>query len=248
MTATSEREILPADALVLGNATCEQADAIRFVGNMLVERGHVDADYVDGMLTREETVSTYLGNGIAMPHGTFESRDAVHSTGIVVAQYPDGIDWGLGTAHVVIGLAAIGDDHVAVLSHIAEVLQDEDVAEELWTTTDLELVHRTLSTTIEEDDSVSDEAGNSSVTISGEGGLHARPASLIVDYAKSFEGQIVIQKDDKTAKAASIMSLLALGAVANDVVDISVTGADDAACAAAFDEIERILTTPEDQL
>lgn len=245
--SAAEREILPLDALELGRPSCSREEAIRFVGEMLVARGHVDADYVDGMLLREQTVSTYLGNGIAMPHGTFESRDAVHSTGIVVAQYPDGVEFELGTAHVVIGLAAIGDDHVAILSHIAEILQDEEVAEQLWTTSDINLVHSTLTTTIEEEAGDAAAIGRS-ITISGEGGLHARPASLIVDFAKSFEGEITLTKGDKTAKAGSIMSLLALGATANDTVNVNVSATDDADSEAAYQEVERILTTPEDEL
>lgn len=217
-------------------------EAISFVGNMLVERGHATSDYVDGMLEREQKVSTFLGNGVAMPHGTFESKEAIQRTGIVVAQYPEGIDWGVGTAHLVIGLAASGEEHVQILSHIAEVLQDEDLAAELGSTTDAAYLHATLNTPVEDDepDSVSAE-----VTITSEAGLHARPASLIVEYAKAYDGEILISKDGRSAKANSIMSLLSLGAVSNDTVSIDVTGEDgDAALA----EVTRNLTTPEAEL
>lgn len=242
MTATQEI-VLSREAMITGLPSVEKAEAIRYVGNLLAENGHIDASYVEAMLEREETVSTYLGNGVAMPHGTFESRDAVHSTGIVVAQYPDGIDWGMGTAHLVIGLAALGDDHVQVLSHIAEALQDEDVAEQLWTTTDTEFLYQVLTSSDDDDGPI-----DRSITISGEGGLHARPASLIVEFAKTYDGKITITKDEKTAKATSIMSVLALGAVANDVVDVHVEGDDAEAAEAAADEIQRILTTPESEL
>jgi len=246
--SVTDTPLLAREAVIVGLPSVTKQEAIEYVGSLLVERGHIDAPYVAAMLEREETVSTFLGNGVAMPHGTFESRDAVISTGIVVAQYPEGIDWGVGTAHLVIGLAALGDDHVNVLSHIAEVLQDEEVAEELWTTTEHDLLYRVL--TGNEDSDASEESGpvERSITISGEGGLHARPASLIVEFAKSFDGKITITKDDKTAKATSIMSVLALGAVANDTVDIVVDGDDPAAAEAAADEVERILTTPESEL
>ena len=198
-------------------------------------------------------MSTFLGNGVAMPHGTFESRDWVHSTGIVVAQYPDGIDWGVGTAHLVIGLGAVGDDHVAVLSHIAEVLQDEEVAEELWTTDNADHLYSVLSAGAEgegSEEAASEAMGpvDRTITISGEGGLHARPASLIVEFAKAYDGKITISKGEKTAKGTSIMGLLSLGAVASDVVEVSVEGADAAATTEAADEVERILTTPESEL
>ena len=243
--AVADMPSLAREAVITGLPSVTKEEAITYVGSMLVERGHVGDDYVAAMLEREETVSTFLGNGVAMPHGTFESRDSVKSTGIVVAQYPDGIDWGVGTAHLVIGLGAVGDDHVGVLSHIAEVLQDEEVAEELWTTDNAEHLYSVLATSQDEE-----EAGpvERTVTISGEGGLHARPASLIVEFAKGFDGTITISKGEKTAKGTSIMSVLALGAVANDVVEIVADGADSGSATAAVDEVERILTTPESEL
>ena len=243
--AVADMPSLAREAVITGLPSVTKEEAITYVGSMLVERGHVGDDYVAAMLEREETVSTFLGNGVAMPHGTFESRDSVKSTGIVVAQYPDGIDWGVGTAHLVIGLGAVGDDHVGVLSHIAEILQDEEVAEELWTTDNAEHLYSVLATSQDEE-----EAGpvERTVTISGEGGLHARPASLIVEFAKGFDGTITISKGEKTAKGTSIMSVLALGAVANDVVEIVADGADSGSATAAVDEVERILTTPESEL
>lgn len=246
-------EMLAKDAVVTGLESVTKEEAIRYVGNLLVERGHVGESYVDAMVERESKVSTFLGNGVAMPHGTFESKEAIVKSGIVVAQFPQGVDWGVGTAHIVIGLGAVGDDHVAILSHMAEILQDEEQAQALWDTTDQEFLYNVL-TTIPDDDEEDDDDGaaggpiDRSVTISGEGGLHARPASMIVEYAKGFDGNIVIAKDDKTAKANSIMSLLALGAVASDTVQITVEGDDASANGAAADEIERILTTPEAEL
>ncbi len=248
-------DMLRRESVVTGLPSVSKDDAIRHVGNMLVEMGCVDASYVDAMVERDGNVSTFLGNGVAMPHGTFESKEAVKKTGIVVAQYPDGVDWGVGTAHIVIGLGAVGDDHVSILSHMAEILQDEEQAESLWTTTDADRLYTVLTTPVDDDDDDEDDddaapAGpiERSVTISGEGGLHARPASIIVEYAKGFDGTIVIAKGEKTAKANSIMSVLALGAVANDTVAITVEGDDPAANAAAADEVERILTTPEEEL
>ncbi|GEM_PF-257243 len=244
---------LAREAVITGLPSVSKTQAIEYVGSLLVERGHVSEKYVGAMLEREESVSTFLGNGVAMPHGTFESRDWVQSTGIVVAQYPDGVDWGVGTAHLVIGLGAVGDDHVAVLSHIAEVLQDEETAEELWTTDNADQLFTVLSTGVADDDTEAtgpDPSGpvDRTITISGEGGLHARPASLIVEFAQSYDGKITITKGDKTAKGTSIMGLLSLGAVASDVVEVSVEGDDPTATGAAADEVERILTTPESEL
>ncbi len=246
-------DVLRRESVVTGLPSVSKDEAIRYVGGMLVDLGCVEQSYVDAMVERDGNVSTFLGNGVAMPHGTFESKEAVMRTGIVVAQYPDGVDWGVGTAHIVIGLGAVGDDHVTILSHMAEILQDEEQAEALWTTNDQEFLYNVLTTIPDDDDDEDDDAGvagpiTRTITISGEGGLHARPASFIVEFAKEFDGQIVIAKAEKTAKANSIMSVLALGAVANDEVVVTVEGEDAAANAAAADEVERILTTPEEEL
>lgn len=143
---TEERtEVLARDAIALGQSATGMDEAIDFVGGILVDRGIVGVGYIPGMKDREETVSTYLGNGVALPHGTIATQDEIRGTGIVVAQYPDGVDWGAGTAHLVIGLAAQGDEHVAVLSQLAEVLQDEELCEQLWVTDDVDFVYSTLN-------------------------------------------------------------------------------------------------------
>lgn len=129
-------EVLTADDVELGCIATSMDGAITLAGQMLVDRGAVNIGYVQGMRDREKTVSTYLGNGVALPHGTLETKGEVLSTRLVVTQYPEGVEWDGGTAHLVVGLAAIGDDHVAVLSQLAEVLQDEDLCHKLWVTTD----------------------------------------------------------------------------------------------------------------
>lgn len=129
-------DILTDDSVVLGLDSVSKDEAITAAGRMLVGRGLVDDGYVDAMHRREATISTYMGNGVAMPHGTFDARDTIHGTGIVVMQYPDGVDWGDEKARLVVGLAATGEDHVGVLSQLAEVLLDEDLCEVLSTTDD----------------------------------------------------------------------------------------------------------------
>jgi phosphocarrier protein FPr len=84
------------------------------------------------MLAREKTMSTYLGNGVAIPHGEFDSRGAILSTGISVLQLPDGVIWEDDEkAYLIIGIAASSDEHVGVLSRLAEVIEDEALTEDL---------------------------------------------------------------------------------------------------------------------
>ena len=138
-------EILARDSVYIAKSAASQDEAIEFVGHKLVDLGLVDEPYVPAMKKREESFSTYLGNGVALPHGTFDAKSSVHGTGIVVAQYPDGVAWGDETAHLVIGLAATGEDHVNVLAQLAEVLMDEELCEKLWVTDDADEIYEALS-------------------------------------------------------------------------------------------------------
>lgn len=140
----ADSAILTRESVVVGLPSVSKEEAIRSAGDLLVARGLVDAEYVDAMMRREESFSTYMGNGVSMPHGTFDAKHAIHGTGIVVMQYPEGVDWGDETAKLVIGLAADGDDHVAILSQLAEVLQEEELCEMLWATDDPQVILDTL--------------------------------------------------------------------------------------------------------
>ncbi|MFN3070135.1 fused PTS fructose transporter subunit IIA/HPr protein [Serratia sp. J2] len=123
----------------LGAAASGKQEAIRQVAAALTSAGCVSAAYVDGMLQRELQTSTYLGNGIAIPHGTTDTRDLVLNTGVQVFQFPQGIEWGEGqTAYVVIGIAARSDEHLALLRQLTHVLSDDSVAEQLAKTTSAE--------------------------------------------------------------------------------------------------------------
>ncbi|HCT9093929.1 TPA: fused PTS fructose transporter subunit IIA/HPr protein [Serratia liquefaciens] len=123
----------------LGATASNKQEAIRQVAAALTEAGCVSAPYVDGMLQRELQTSTYLGNGIAIPHGTTDTRDLVLNTGVQVFQFPQGIEWGEGqTAYVVIGIAARSDEHLALLRQLTHVLSDDNVAEQLAKTTSAE--------------------------------------------------------------------------------------------------------------
>ncbi|MFP2909589.1 PTS sugar transporter subunit IIA, partial [Pyxidicoccus sp. 3LFB2] len=129
----------------LGQAATSKTEAIRLVGQTLVDEGFIEPGYVDSMLRREKVSATYLGNGIAIPHGTPDARAFVKKTGVVVVQFPRGVDWGGGPAHVVVGIAARSDEHLQVLANLTGVLGDAVKAEELARTTDAELVVATLN-------------------------------------------------------------------------------------------------------
>ena len=136
------------DSIFLGLKATQKEDAIKFAGDQLVKLGNVSPEYVDGIFAREELVSTYLGESIAVPHGTIEAKQYVQKTGIVFCQYPEGIQWGEGEddiAKMVIGIAAQGDEHNMVLMAITNSLDDEDAVECLQNTTNPADVLRILS-------------------------------------------------------------------------------------------------------
>ncbi|MCW2473454.1 MULTISPECIES: fused PTS fructose transporter subunit IIA/HPr protein [unclassified Symbiopectobacterium] len=122
----------------MGATAGNKQDAIQQVAAALAAAGCVSPAYVDGMLQRELQTSTYLGNGIAIPHGTTDTRDLVLKTGVQVFQFPQGIAWGEETAYVVLGIAARSDEHLALLRQLTHVLSDENVAERMAKTASAE--------------------------------------------------------------------------------------------------------------
>ncbi|AIW12974.1 PTS mannitol transporter subunit IICBA [Vibrio tubiashii] len=124
----------------LGLTASNKEDAIRFAGNKLVEMGYVEPEYVDAMFEREKLVPTYLGESIAVPHGTIEAKDKVKKTGIVICQYPAGIqftdDQG-DVAKLVIGIAAKNDEHIQVITTITNALDEPEAIETLTSTQDV---------------------------------------------------------------------------------------------------------------
>lgn len=130
---------LSAQNIRLNGSASNKEEAIRLVASGLVANGNVVEGYEVGMLNRETQTSTYLGNGIAIPHGTLDTRDLVKNTGVQVYQFPQGIEWGEGnTAYVVIGIAAKSDEHLTLLRQLTTVLGDEAVAEKLAKTQNLD--------------------------------------------------------------------------------------------------------------
>ena len=116
----------------------DKQQAIEMAASALVQTDNVENGYLQGMLARELQTSTFLGNGIAIPHGTLDTRSMVKKTGVQVFQFPQGIEWGEGNiAHVVIGIAARSDEHLSLLRQLTHVLSDEDTAAKLAKITDV---------------------------------------------------------------------------------------------------------------
>ena len=128
---------LTANDVRLGAAATDWQDALQQAAQDLERAGRTSSDYLAGMMAREQQSSTVLGNGIAIPHGTPESRDAVLDTGIRILQFPDGVDWHDGArVHVLVAIAAQSDEHLDILRHLTRVLDKPGLAEQLARATD----------------------------------------------------------------------------------------------------------------
>ena len=140
-----KKDVIIADGIKLNQSPVSKEQAIQAAGELLTKLGYVDASYVDAMQEREKLVTTYMGMGVAIPHGTTQAKGTVKKTGIVLLQYPEGVDFGEEKAQLVFGIAGIGDEHLDLLSKICEMLEDEEVLETLKTTADVNWVLERLS-------------------------------------------------------------------------------------------------------
>src|SRR3954463_11429040 len=107
----------------------DKVDAIHQAGAILVEGGYIHPGYIHSMMKREQITATYLGNGIAIPHGLPQDRKLIQHTGLSVLQLPEGVEWNRGEiVHLVVGIAARSDEHIGVLAKLTDVLEDEATA------------------------------------------------------------------------------------------------------------------------
>ena len=235
-------EILRPSAVAVGAIASDKAAAIDRVGAILMAEGLVTDEYVRAMHEREAIISTYLGNGIALPHGTGENQESILRTGLAVAQFPAGVPWGDEPARLVIGLAAKSEEHIPILSRLAGVLEDADLCERLGRTSDPLEIHRALTAdtaTPAVGPAEHDEADvGRTVRIANPSGLHARPAAEIVELLMDFDADVTIVAGERKANAASITQLIALGASVGDEVMVSASGDDSEA---AIEAVLRVL-------
>jgi PTS system mannitol-specific IIC component len=143
--AMKRKDVLIRDSIKLNQPSVTKEEAIRRAGELLVERGAVEPTYIDAMLEREKLVSTYMGMGIAIPHGTAQAKGTVKKTAITMLQYPDGVDFGDEKAQLVFGIAGIGDEHLDLLGKISMALDDEKTLEKMKTTNDVDWILKILS-------------------------------------------------------------------------------------------------------
>lgn len=210
----------------------DKTDAIRQAGSLLVENGNMQPGYITSMMEREKVAHTYLGNGIAIPHGLPKDRDLIVQTGISVVQLPAGVEWNPGeTVHLVVGIAAKSDEHIEILSNLTYVLDDEATVARLAKTSNPDdiiacLTNRGSNGQAPVETVASDFAKFVDIAIRGKAGLHARPATVLANLAKEFQSEIRIRYGNQTANVKSLVSLLKLGVEGGQTIRLMAQGSD----------------------
>ena len=230
---------LSAKDILLNQTTNDKTTAIKLIAKRAFENGYTEIDFTEAMLARELHVSTYLINGIAIPHATLTAKKHIIKTGFIIGQFPEGIKWTEDgdIVYFAVGIIAKDDDHLAALGQLIEVVQDAALAKKLGSTASSEDIIQALSksdTTSSikpEEDKQEHVHANldlaivKSATITDKAGIHARPAAVIAKKAASFTNtKIQLRIGDKVADAKAIMKLLSLGAAHEQTIYVSAEG------------------------
>ncbi len=146
---TETNTILRKSNIKLGLRSVDKESAIKMAGELLFKGGYVEAEYITAMLEREEQLSTYIGSGVAIPHGVGKAKNNIKKSGMVVLQFPDGVAFGEETAYLVIGIAGVGNEHLSILSNIATALEDEEHVKLISSTRDAEEIFKLFTTDLE---------------------------------------------------------------------------------------------------
>lgn len=142
----SNLNILKKENIKLNLDSVTKNQAIKMAGELLVKSGYVDTDYIDAMYERESQLSTYIGKGVAIPHGIGKSKENIKNSGIVFLQFPQGVMFGEDVAHILIGIAGAGNEHLSILSNLASALDEDKIVEILQSTKDVDEVYNILTT------------------------------------------------------------------------------------------------------
>lgn len=236
--------LLTAELVRLGAGPGSKHDAIREAGALLVAAGVIEPGYVDSLQGREQVSNTYLGSGVAIPHGLQEDRHLIRRTGVAVLQVPEGVEWQGGErARLIVAIAAQSDEHIALLQRLTRLIGDPAQLERLLTARDPQIVVDALN-------GVSLTATSSSATptattpadydhrldliLDYPHGLHARPASAWVATAKRYQSALRVRNGSVAADPKNLVSLLQLGATAQARLVLSAQGGDAAEALAAL--------------
>ena len=230
LIALESTALMPRDRVCLGAQPADKESAIRQAAQLLIAAGCIDPAYAASMSKREAVANTFLGHGVAIPHGLGEDRHLVRRNGIAVLQVPAGVEWNPGqTAHLIVAIAAQSDEHITILRRLTRLIQNHSRLVTLFVTDDAGAIVDALTTDGAEPvptTDVHDLPERLDWTVPYPAGLHARPASRWVETARSFGARIQVRAGQQVADAKNLVSLLQLGLRVGDAVVISAEGRD----------------------
>ncbi|MCJ7688376.1 MAG: PTS sugar transporter subunit IIA, partial [Clostridiaceae bacterium] len=142
-----ESSVLKRENVKVHLKSTDKYEAIRLAGRLLVDGGYVSEEYIEAMIERENDLTTYIGQGIAIPHGVGAAKKNIIKSGIVVLQYPQGISFDGDLAYIVVGIAGVGNEHLSILSNLANVIEDadEDTLNKIRNTDEVEYLYETFT-------------------------------------------------------------------------------------------------------
>ena len=143
----NQKNVLIKESIQTNMSFTDNKEATVAAGKILLENGYVQQEYIDSMLEKLETqpFATYIGNGVAIPHGMAEGSKYVKNTGISIIQVPSGVEWNEERAYIVVGIAANSDDHMNVLASLADAIEDPNEAKKLWSESSVDKIFDLLS-------------------------------------------------------------------------------------------------------
>lgn len=220
----------------LGANIQDKASAIRAAGELLVESGYIEAGYIESMLAHEQQANTCRGQGIAISHGQQNDRALIKKTGLSVVQIPNGVRWNKDQiVHLIVCIAARGDEHGEILAALSTVLDHEATVRHLATTTDADEILKALRRGASNDTPAATsiepwpDAVHMEVVLRGESGLHARPATKFAEIAADFSSDVRVVHGDRVANGKAMASLLRLGVESGVTLRIEARGTDASA-------------------
>ncbi|AXV68355.1 phosphoenolpyruvate--protein phosphotransferase [Ralstonia pseudosolanacearum] len=241
--------LICAERIRLQQRATDKTSAIRAAGRLLADTGCIDPAYIDSLLRRETVANTFLGHGVAIPHGMGEDRHLIRQTGIAVLQFPDGLEWHPGqTTHLVFAIAAQSDEHITLLRRLTRLLNDDARLRQLFSTQRAEDIVAALSQDAPAPAASApggDLAERLTLTLDYPSGLHARPAAQWVETARRFAARVQVRHGAETADAKNLVALLQLGLAADAALTLSAEGPDARAALTALQHTIRSLTAQE---
>ncbi|WP_293760256.1 phosphoenolpyruvate--protein phosphotransferase [uncultured Aquitalea sp.] len=218
------------DLIRLASQPASKEEAIREAGRLLADAGCIAPAYIDSLLAREAVANTFLGHGVAIPHGMIEDRHLIHRTGIAILQIPQGLEWNPGQRiHLLFAIAAQSDEHIRLLRRLTRLLQDESQLQALYNTQDPQQLIAALdegAAPVAPTQPSEDLSEKFELQVDYPNGLHARPATLWVETARQFAAQVQIRHGHHAADGKNMISLLQLGLQRGDRIVVSAEGAD----------------------